>query len=189
LPDSSQPARVLLLGREKDVAPPDREACRALGITGTLEGATWSADVLPDGGGWIVIPSGTPAEWLARTLVEVSRSPDAWSLLLLTQEEEGMRVLSISPGYALDPGEAARRIQGDGLDAGYLGHRRVLVDLSRIRHDVNNALTAGLAETQFMRMDAAEGSEFHEGLTIVEEQLEKIRDLVAQLSALRVASR
>lgn len=185
----SESHRLLLFGPEDGVGRRDREVLDALGVTDTLQAPERIPGSLPDGGGWIVVPAGASREAVAALVVGLSRSVDPWSLLLLTHEGDETRVLPISPGYVQEPDEVAARVRGDGMEAGYLGHRRVLTDLGRIRHDVNNALTAALAETQFMRMDAEDGSEQREGLQIVEDQLQKIRALVAELTALRVISR
>jgi hypothetical protein len=51
---------------------------------------------------------------------------------------------------------------------------------------VNNPLTAALAEVQLLRMDHPPGTEEGEALAVVEEQLKRIRDMVAELAAYRV---
>lgn len=62
--------------------------------------------------------------------------------------------------------------------------RTVLRFISQARHDLNNPLTSGLAETQLLLMDVEEG-EIRESLEVIQEQLRRIRDLVASLSVLR----
>lgn len=62
--------------------------------------------------------------------------------------------------------------------------RTVLSEVARARHDINNPLTAALAETQLLLMDIEEG-EVREAVLVVERQLRRIRDLVARLSSIR----
>jgi len=65
--------------------------------------------------------------------------------------------------------------------------RTVLQFISRARHDINNPLTSGLAETQLLLMDVEE-VELRESLEVIQDQLRRIRDLVASLSVLRQPS-
>lgn len=143
---------------------------------------------LPEGGGWLLmtgecfrnIPPGT---WL-----KLARSPDPWALLVLFDDPSGEdpQVVALSPGYPEELSQAGSRLGYPDLRSGYLNHRGLLQGLSRHRHDVNNALAAALAETQFMLMDAPPDSEMAQGLALVEEQLRRIRDLVAELTSLRL---
>lgn len=143
---------------------------------------------LPEDGGWLLLPAGVPPEILGRLLLSLAEAPGAWTVLQLQEEGDEVRLVPFSPGYPEAPSRAAERLREGGLDGAYLGHRHVLLDLSRLRHDANNVLTSALAEAQFMRMDAAEGTELHEGLTLIERQLKRLRDLVGELGALRVSS-
>jgi signal transduction histidine kinase len=171
--------------------PVERKVIQSLGVSGSLSDANGIPESLPPGGGWIVVPSAVAESSWGRVLRALGRSPEPWSLLLLERDEDAgeVKVLPVSPGYPETPEAAAGRVTGDGLAPGYMGHRRVLLDLSRIRHDVNNALTAALAEAQMLQMDADRGSELHEALGVVEAQLQRIRSLVSELGALRVVSR
>ena len=56
--------------------------------------------------------------------------------------------------------------------------------VARARHDLNNFLTAAMAETQLALMDVADPG-LREGLEAVEEQLRRIRDLVKEMRAVR----
>lgn len=55
---------------------------------------------------------------------------------------------------------------------------------SKARHDINNPLTAAMAETQLLLMDAEDG-EVRTALEAIEEQLRRIRDLTAGLTRVR----
>jgi signal transduction histidine kinase len=95
-------------------------------------------------------------------------------------------VVAVSTGHLVSFDEFIERMQRGGALAAALGHRATLSELSRIRHDINNALTSALAETQFMRMDAPAVGELAEGLKVVESQLQRVRELTSELGAFRV---
>jgi signal transduction histidine kinase len=67
---------------------------------------------------------------------------------------------------------------------GLLELHRVLLEISRARHDINNPLTSALAETQILLLDVPPG-EVRDGLETVQTQLRRIRDLVAATRHLR----
>lgn len=143
---------------------------------------------LPAGGGWLLVSGDGDPELLGRTLVGLSASADPWTVLVPEAGPLGLRLRSYSPGYTETPEGAVQRLRSGEIEAGFLGHRQLLDELSRIRHDTNNALTSALAEAQFMRMDAPAEGELVEGLRLVETQLKRIRDLVAELATLRAPS-
>jgi signal transduction histidine kinase len=84
---------------------------------------------------------------------------------------------------------ALPRIRGAEANSGLLSFRALLRDLARIRHDINNPLTAAFAEIQLLLMDAEPESETAEALSIVEAQLYRIRDLAAELTSFRAPVR
>jgi signal transduction histidine kinase len=57
--------------------------------------------------------------------------------------------------------------------------REALIQIAKTRHDVNNPLTAAVAEVQILLMDSGDDLEAQEGLLVVQEQLRRIRDLLA----------
>lgn len=143
---------------------------------------------LPKGGGWLIVSEQSFRKIPSGTWLDLACIPDPWAVLVLLedQEDQGSQVVALSPGYPELLPETASRLRNPDVRSGYVNHRSLLKDLSHHRHDVNNALTSALAETQFMRMDAPPDSEMAEGLELVEEQLRRIRDLVAELTSLRV---
>jgi hypothetical protein len=143
---------------------------------------------LPEDGGWLLLPPQVSPEMLGRLLLSLAEAPGAWSVLVVQDDGDEARLVPFSPGYPEGSSRAAERLREGGLDEAYLGHRHVLLDLAQLRHDANNVLTSALAEAQFMRMDADEGTELHEGLTLIERQLKRLRDLVGELATLRVSS-
>lgn len=186
---SSEPSRprYLLKPAELDLPDPVRSAVGLLGVEAEPLDPAAVPGALPEGGGWLLAPPGIADADLGRILLDLAARPDAWCVLVLrpSGEDGALRVVPLSYGYPEDPSGVAERLEAGGLDCGYLSHRHLLQELSSVRHDVNNALTSALAETQFMRMDADEGSELASGLAIVENQLQRIRELAHGLSALR----
>lgn len=99
---------------------------------------------------------------------------------------EGIRVRPFSPGYEEPLDRFMARWTGErgGVP---LELRGVLDRVRRVRHDINNPLTAALAEIQLLLMDETEG-ETRESLEVVQEQLRRIRDRVHELAVLRPPS-
>lgn len=196
-PDHSTPTRLFVAAPGENLTRAERQALEILNVDPETVDGGGLPDTLPEGGGWIVLSSSTSLELMGEVIAAVAETRDPWALLRLQptggpQPDGGgpqIQVLPISPGYLEEVDRVAERLEAEGLDPGYLSHRRVLLDLSRVRHDVNNALTSALAETQFMQMDNEPGTELAEGLAVVEDQLRKIRDLMAELTVLRVSSR
>lgn len=63
----------------------------------------------------------------------------------------------------------------------------MLTRVARARHDLNNPLTSAMAEAQLALMEAQDPA-IREGLEVIEEQLRRIRDLIAALKAVRAPS-
>jgi signal transduction histidine kinase len=61
----------------------------------------------------------------------------------------------------------------------------ILRVVARARHDLNNPLTSGLAEVQLLLMDE-HPPEVRESLETIQEQFRRLRDMVAELTVLRV---
>lgn len=62
--------------------------------------------------------------------------------------------------------------------------QRALVEVAKIRHDLNNPLTSALAEVQLLLFDATD-EELRESLEVTQTQLRRMRDLVASTSHMR----
>lgn len=169
------------------------ERARALVESLDLTPDTISVDRIPqdlsEAGGWLLLSPGASPETLGRLLLSLAGAPGPWSVLTLQDEGEDVWLVPFSPGFPEASAHAAERLRRGGLAGAYLGHRHVLLDLSHLRHDANNVLTSAMAEAQFMRMDAAEGTELYEGLSLIERQLKRLRDLVGELATLRVTAR
>jgi signal transduction histidine kinase len=135
--------------------------------------------------GWIFLPPDAPADAMERLLLGLGRREGSWSPVALREQGEEFLFVPLSPGFMRPLEELVDGVARGGPDAAFFSFRYALGILSKIRHDVNNPLTAALAETQLLLMDASEGTEESQALRTVEEQLHRIRDLIALLNALR----
>jgi signal transduction histidine kinase len=138
--------------------------------------------------GLLLLPVGeVDADQLVAALSVAAEGPSdaGWLPVLVDAGADGgrARLLPISIGWASDPAELARWL-GGAEDAQVLELRQVLTRVGRGRHDLNNPLTSAMAETQLALMDARDPA-IRQGLETVEEQLRRIRDLIAGLRALR----
>jgi signal transduction histidine kinase len=142
--------------------------------------------------GWVAVSPQVPLDTVLGLLRRLGDAKGPWSPLLVEEgcsdgEETGdVRLLPLSPGLSIPLARNEAGSPDDGARGGLLSHRLLLKELARLRHDVNNPLTAALAEVQLLRMDHPPGTEEGEALAVVEEQLKRIRDMVADLAAYRV---
>ena len=135
--------------------------------------------------GLLILPADRlSAETVLEALEAVAAiAGDGWLPLLVEQGEAGdVRARPVSLGWPVSPSELSRWAEGAD-DADVLELRYVLKRVARGRHDLNNPLTSAMAETQLALMDATD-PELRAGLEMIEEQLRRIRDLVAALRAL-----
>ncbi len=153
--------------------------------------------------GWILISDDVDGNALRDLLIRLSGSLAAWSPLLVTglrdarssgapadqagadSDVSGVRLIPLSPGWPESPNRVSERLAAGGSAAGYLSFRHAMTDLATVRHDINNPLTAALAEVQLTLLDVEPGSEQEESLQVVERQIRRIRDLVIELNAYR----
>lgn len=123
----------------------------------------------------------------ASALVELAGTlpGPAWTAAVIVADEP-LTVSTISRGVAteLDGVERFAAHEGEGAED-LLELHRVLAEISRARHDINNPLTSALAETQILLLDAPAEGELRESLETVQTQLRRIRDLVAATRYLR----
>ncbi len=141
------------------------------------------------GPGLVLAAPWAPAESILGMLELVSRTSGEWSFLWIRGTGPDPEVLSFPIGYIEPLTRVVERWDSPGLGPGLISFRLALSHLSRIRHDINNPLTAALAETQLLLLDAEPGSESEVSLKVVEEQLRRIRDLAAEMTPLRVPAR
>jgi len=135
--------------------------------------------------GWVLLSSTAPAEFLISVVSRLQGEEGGWAPLLVEEGESGLCVTPFLLGFPEPLERALPRIRSSEANAGLLSFRALLRDLSRIRHDINNPLTAAFAETQLLLMDVEPETETAEALGVVESQLYRIRDLVAELTSFR----
>jgi len=135
--------------------------------------------------GWLFMTSDLPKGEVESLILGLGDRSGSWSPVALEERDGEVRGVSVSPGFAFPLDEIVEKVRSGGTEASFLSFRYALGVLSKIRHDVNNPLTAALAETQLLMMDTEEGTEVSQSLGMVEQQLHRIRDLVALLNALR----
>jgi signal transduction histidine kinase len=133
-----------------------------------------------------VVPPGVDGSTLLALLLRLATEPGEWAPLLVTDEGGALSVVPVSPGFRLGVSDAAARMGGSGSEPAQLSVRMAARTAAKLRHDINNPLTAALAEIQLLLMDVEPGSELGETLRAVEAQLRRIGELVAQLSFFRV---
>ncbi|MCK5649930.1 MAG: hypothetical protein KAJ42_01075 [Gemmatimonadetes bacterium] len=138
--------------------------------------------------GVLLLGPSLPPEDTMRLLDWVAKGEADWVPIHVeasSSESAGFLVRPLSLGYPTDLADvvgAASDPEGAGP---LLDLRWILRHVARARHDINNPLTAGLAETQLALMDGPEG-ELLESLQVIENQFRRIKDLVAGLAQLRV---
>ena len=133
---------------------------------------------------FVLVGAGVSPEETLKLVRAVAEREDTWVPLVLDgDQEQGHPVArTLSVGFPLVLDELLDRV--DEAEKPILELRTVLRFISRARHDINNPLTSGLAETQLLLMDVEEG-EIRESLEVIQDQLRRIRDLVASLSVLK----
>lgn len=135
--------------------------------------------------GWVLIPDDVSPEAILDLLVRLAHTHGSWSPFLVKTGDAGPVLVPFGLGWPISPSEAAERVREGGGAAGYLSYRLAMADLSRVRHDINNPLTAALAEVQLTLLDTESGTELEESLRVVETQIRRIRDLVQDLTRYR----
>lgn len=164
---------------------PVRDACASItGQVAFIDPPVQAALLVDEAPGVVIVdPEGLSAAELLRVTREL-KGPD-WTVALVA-EVEPLTVCTLSSGYATGMDGVRRYLShpgGGGEDL--LALHRVLDEISRARHDINNPLTSALAETQLLLLDAP-GGELREGLEAVQGQLRRIRDLVAATRHMRL---
>jgi len=120
----------------------------------------------------------------ARRITDEGRS---WVLLRAEEGSEGhLRVRGLSVGFAEGAGKLPSRLAWEETgERPVFELHELLRAVSRARHDLNNPLTAGLAETQLLLMDVSH-DETREALETIQRQLRRIQAMIRDdLSRLR----
>jgi signal transduction histidine kinase len=143
----------------------------------------WKREV-EDWGIVILGPGLLPEESLA-FLARQAHEETPWSALMAWENEGSWSLRPIAMGRPT-PLQKIQEVRLDPEKNGpILELHWVLRAVVRARHDLNNPLTSGLAEAQLLLMDH-HPPEVKESLETIQEQFRRLRDMVADLSRLRV---
>ena len=126
-----------------------------------------------------------PGDLLLALAEEAVAAGDGWMLAVAGRGGDGLEVRPLSLGWPTPPDELARWAGSGGSEGAVLELRTVLARVARARHDINNPLTSGMAETQLLIMDSPAEGEAREALETIQAQLRRIRDMVIELRVLR----
>lgn len=111
---------------------------------------------------------------------------DQEKLVFLAEDgDSGITFRPLSLGFAVTDQELDDVLDPDGDTWPPFELHEILRFVARVRHDINNPLTAGMAETQLLLMDLGEGGEVGESLVTIQRQLKRIQGLVQDLAHLR----
>lgn len=137
---------------------------------------------LPEPGVVLLLGESVPPVEALRAARALGRRDGEWTICLVQEDDDGVEVRTLSLGWKedLEGVEAYRQGDQDRL----LEMRRLVQRFARTRHDINNPLTSGLAETQLLLMDV-EDPELREALELIQRQLRRIRDLVQETQGIR----
>lgn len=167
---------------------PLRDACREAFAPSSPESVSLD-DLLEDDGAppGLVLTSGQRPH-LDRAAKRLQERDEAWTVAAVESGPDGPRIQAVSRSFAGGLTETAEAWMQEARPAPLLEIRGTLREIAKARHDINNPLTSALAEVQLLLMDV-DDAEVREGLEVVEEQLRRIRDLVAQTGHLRPPGR
>lgn len=169
------------------VGPPHpvRDACVASGAEVRVFDDVPSFRSVDGEPGLVVLTPGVPPSALLELLELLWERGPGWTLAVGEGDPPTFR--SVSIGLPGDTRALREHLSAPaGNKTSLVDLREALVQIARTRHDVNNPLTAALAEIQILLMDAEPHTEQHESLLVVQEQLRRIRDLLAATGHLRL---
>lgn len=127
----------------------------------------------------VVLGSEVPLEDAWALSRRVADRELCWILLRAEEDVEGVPVVRpFSVGFPVAAEALESRASRTGGDGPLLELHEILRVLSRIRHDINNPLTAGLAETQLLLMDKPDDDQDREALETIERQFRRIQAMV-----------
>ena len=122
---------------------------------------------------------------LDHAAMRLQERDEGWTVAAVASGPGGPRIQAVSRAFEGDlPATAEAWMEDEDCPAPLLGIRGTLREIAKARHDINNPLTSALAEVQLLLMDV-EDAEVREGLEVVQEQLRRIRDLVAKTGHMR----
>ncbi len=180
-----QPQRLYLVGRPQGAAAVWKDHPQ-MGDAVFVDPSTWSQGSFEHPGIVVFVPQDLSAAELVVGLGLLARGRGEW-LPAVGEIVDGTPTLRpLSLGYAHEVSDARERHQDPEGAAPVLELRKVISEISIARHDINNPLTSGLAETQLLLMDITEG-EAREGLETIQRQFRRVRDMVKALTPIRLS--
>lgn len=145
-------------------------------------------DLVPGADGVVLVDEETVSAEEVLALAEEAATVGGWCLGLARTEGGEMTVRSISIGQPATLAElGAYATDAQAHPSVLLDLHRVLVQTGRLRHGLNNILTAALAETQLLLL--GDDLEERESIEAIEEQLMRFRDLLASAAHLHEVRR
>ena len=158
-----------------------RDASQDRATSAAHPSASHDPDTLPEGDGWILVGPDTPASTLGTLVQATARHPGKWSLLLVSPEG---KLTPVSAGLEAPPAYVAERLAST---PGVLSLRHAVDELARIRHDLNNPLTAALGHVQLLLEDPAmQEGDIRESLEVVESELRRLIQILRRLNDVRL---
>ncbi len=138
-----------------------------------------------EGWGVLLLGTGIPAEDVLAVNLEQAERERPWATVLVGEEGGEILARPISIGLPV-PLTRIQEIASQPDEKGpILELHWVLRVVAKARHDLNNPLTSGLAEAQLLLMDE-HPEEVRSSLDTIQDQFRRLRDMVADLSRLRV---
>ena len=134
--------------------------------------------------GLILLGPGLRADQPLVLLAHLENEGQEWVPIWVTEGPQALEGRALSADGAVSVSTLVRRFRDPEEGEPILSLRTVLRIVAKSRHDINNPLTAGLAETQLLLMDV-EDPEIRAPLEVIETQLRRIRDLVSDLGRIR----
>ena len=134
--------------------------------------------------GLVLLGPGLRADQLLVLIAHLGNEGQEWVPICVTEGPQALEGRALSADGAVPVSTLVRRFRDPEEEEPILSMRTVLRIVAKSRHDINNPLTAGLAETQLLLMDV-EDPEIREPLEVIETQLRRIRDLVSDLGRIR----
>lgn len=137
----------------------------------------------------LLVDTGPEDSESVRDLLDVCRDvadEDQSKVVFLVDGDDGsLAFRPLSVGFPVSAADLNDVLDPEGETWPPFELHAILRFVARIRHDINNPLTAGMAETQLLLMDHGEEGELGESLATIQRQLKRIQALVQDLAHLR----
>lgn len=130
-------------------------------------------------------PDGSEAIPAVLDLCREVADEDQKKVVFVVDDEGPLSARPLSLGFPVREEDLADALDPAGDTWPPFELHEILRFVARIRHDINNPLTAGMAETQLLLMDHGEDGELGESLATIQRQLKRIQALVQDLAHLR----